>query len=92
MIKIVCIDFQYLFVYFLANGLPVSGKDETILYIYEVSKVHFFNNGGEKKAVTQEVAKVTGSCQLFFAFSICRCLWLATGNLVGLFLKPTVLY
>ena len=44
-----------------------------------------------KKAMTQEVAKVTGSCQLFFAFSICRCLWLATGNLVALFLKPTVL-
>ena len=45
----VCIDFQYLFVYFLANGLPVSGKDETILYIYEVSKVHFLTMVVKKK-------------------------------------------
>ena len=76
----------------MANELPFSGKDETILCIYEVSKVHFLTMAVKKKAVTQEVAKVTGSCQLFFAFSICRCLWLATGNLVALFLKPTVLY
>ena len=45
----VCLDFQYLFVYFLANGVPVSGKDETILYIYIRSAKSIFLTMAVKK-------------------------------------------